>query len=100
MEQNNQNLPETTSSLPSLPEALTTDGEITLTPEEIAQMDSETRVAIIMRIRQKKMGGDDLTDEEVKTGVRLIRAERVLQAESVNKKTAKKQAEAFSLEDF
>ena len=46
------------------------------------------------------MGGDDLTDEEVKTGVRLIRAERVLQAESVNKKTAKKQAEAFSLEDF
>jgi len=46
------------------------------------------------------MGGADLTDDEVKTGVRLIRAERVSQAEGVNKKKAKVAAEAFSLEDF
>ena len=59
-------------------------------PEMVQSMSSPERVAEIMRLRQKTLTGSQLSDDECRYGVRLIRAERVMRAGSRSGSTEKK----------
>lgn len=63
-------------------------------------MTPEERVAKIMELRKLQSEGTELTDNQVRTAIRLIRSVRVTQAKAVSGKRAVQQEQAFSLDDF
>lgn len=48
-----------------------------LTTEAIAAMSSQDRISIINDLRARQLRGDELTDDTLRTAIRLLRAERV-----------------------
>lgn len=51
-----------------------------LTPEQITALTSDQRIELIMKLQHKMNETGELDDEEVRYGIRLIHAERVVRA--------------------
>ncbi len=80
-----------------------TEHKITIRDKsEIIAMQTGERIAAIMELRGKMQATDELSDEEVQYGVRLMQAERVARAGGAGGSGTKKaQAQkTFDLSDF